>query len=151
VVSAISNMPVPFPFLILTIFTIVSAFILKIYFNKMYIPLYLYAFCGIFEAGCIALWTMLAVMTSNANLQDSVVNIYFTTFVIVIVYVLFNIVSFSLSCLMLKKDKKFMGWQRQDNKSGSMVISTISLVISFRFYLIKFSKLGNKEIFSAIL
>jgi hypothetical protein len=53
---------------------------------------------------------MLAVMTSNANLQESVVNIYFATLVIVIVYVVFNIVSFSLSCLMLKNDKKFMGW-----------------------------------------
>ena len=76
----------------------------------MYIPLYLYAFCGIFEAACIALWTMLAIMTSDANLQESVVNIYFATLLIVIVYVGFNIVSFGLSCAMLKNDKKFMGW-----------------------------------------
>ena len=76
----------------------------------MYIPLYLYAFCGVFEAGCIALWTLLAILTSKANIQESPVNIYFATLLIVGAYVLFNIISFSLGLYVVKNDRKYIGW-----------------------------------------
>jgi hypothetical protein len=150
-VSAVASLPVPFPFLILTIFTLVSSFMLKLYFSKMYIPVYLYSFCGLFEAGCIGLWTGLAIKTSSVNLQETVVNVYFATLLIVIVYVGFNVVGFVYGLCRLKGDKKYEGWERQDNRIGAIVIKVVSLLVSFRFMLVKFSRLGHKEMFSATL
>lgn len=99
----------------------------------------------------MALWTLLAVLTSWVNLEETLVNWYFATLLIVAVYAGFNVLAFVGVFCVLKGDRRFSLWERQDNRSGSIVVSLVSLIVTFRFYMIKFSKLGNREIFSATL
>jgi len=47
-INAISQIPVPFPFLIATIMIIILSFFLKYNFTKMYSPLFIYSLVGLF-------------------------------------------------------------------------------------------------------
>lgn len=59
-------------------------------------------------------------------------------------YIIGNVVSMMYDVWVLKNDKKYKQWYRKDNHKCSIIITILSVIISFRFYIIKFSKLGNK-------
>lgn len=67
------------------------------------------------------------------------------------VYVLFNIVSFLTYLKITRNDRKYRTWEKQDNKCASVTVSIIALIVSFRFSLLKYSKLGHLQKFSATL
>jgi hypothetical protein len=83
----------PFPFLILALLTIISSYFLKYNFTKMFVPLYLYAICGLIEVGCLSLWTILSVLTAKLN-NESLSNIYFSPVAILFIYFGFNLANF---------------------------------------------------------
>lgn len=99
----------------------------------------------------MVLWTGLGIITSRNYLQQQPINFYFATLLILMLYFSMNILSFVLKLVILNNDKKFNNWQRQDNKSVSILVSLLSLAISFRFQLLIFSKLGNRQSFSAVV
>lgn len=71
--------------------------------------------------------------------------------VVVGVYVLFNFLSFIFYIRITRNDKKFRTWEKQDNRCASIVMTIVSLLLTFRFSILKFSKLGHLLKFSATL
>jgi hypothetical protein len=71
--------------------------------------------------------------------------------VIIGIYVCLNIIGFILYIKITKNDKKFRVWEKQDNKFVSILVSIIGLILSFRFSMLKYSKLGHLQKFSATL
>ena len=67
------------------------------------------------------------------------------------IYVCLNIIGFILYIKITKNDKKFRVWEKQDNKFVSILVSIIGLILSFRFSMLKYSKLGHLQKFSATL
>lgn len=67
------------------------------------------------------------------------------------VYVLFNFVGFILHLCLIRGDRKYQVWEKQDNCCCSTITLMVSTTVSFRFALIQYSRLGHLESFSAVL
>lgn len=75
----------------------------------------------------------------------------FAATALIIIYIFFNLVGFVLHIKVTRKDRKFLTWEKQDNKSSSITITIVALIFSFRFSILKYSKLGHLLRFSATL
>lgn len=60
------------------------------------------------------------------------------------VYAIFNLSSCVYNFWIRFNDKRYRIWEKQDNRLASIIIDIISLLLSFRFLTLKFSKLGHK-------
>lgn len=58
---------------------------------------------------------------------------------------------FLLYIYITRKDRKFIVWEKQDNKVASIIVTIIAFIFSFRFIMLKYSKLGELHHFSATL
>lgn len=58
-VNGVSEIPVPFPFIIASIVIITMGFLIHSRFKRMFAPFFIYALCGIAEVGVMVLWIML--------------------------------------------------------------------------------------------
>lgn len=67
------------------------------------------------------------------------------------VYFGFNVLGFLLYIYITRKDRKFIVWEKQDNKVASIIVTIIAFIFSFRFIMLKYSKLGELHHFSATL
>lgn len=116
----------------------------------MFAPLFIYSFVGIAECGVIALWIALIYIRGiNSNTTGTLLRIAAT--VLAGIYVLFNIIGFIFYLKVTRNDKKFRTWEKQDNKCTSITISIVALIFTFRFSILKYSKLGHLLRFSATL
>lgn len=116
----------------------------------MFAPLFIYSFTGIAEISVIALWLGLIYTKSiSAGTIGTALKIVAT--IITANYLLLNIINFILYLKVTRNDRKYRTWEKQDNKSASIVVATISLIFSFRFSVLKYSKLGHLQKFSATL
>lgn len=116
----------------------------------MFTPLFIYAFAGISEFGSLLLWIVLIYIRGINNYQTGTI-LKLVASIVGLIYIAFNVLGFLLYMLITRNDRKFITWEKQDNKSSSITITIISLLISFRFSMLKFSKLGDLHHFSATL
>jgi hypothetical protein len=111
VANALMGIPVPFPFLIAILMVMVTAFLLKHNFTKMFAPLFIYSIAGCFELLCLALWTLLSVFWSLGLQQPlSYVSVVYAPVLIGSVYVLLNVIQFVLWNRRIKTDKQYRLW-----------------------------------------
>lgn len=152
VLSALSQVAVPFPFLIAIIMVIVISFFLKHNYGKMFSPLFIYALAGVLEELCLVMWTTLALLwNANVVYPLPMVSVVYATILIVIGYGVMNGVQFVCWLCRIERDKKYRQWERQNNRCASVLIAVLSLLFSFRLDAIKFSKTGHSERLSARL
>ena len=140
----------PFPFVIASIVIIVLAFLIRLQFPKMFAPLFIYSFMGIAEAGLLALWIALIYFKT---IEDSKLGEYLglAALVLCLTYCCLNVLGFFLFLFLVRRDRKYRVWEKQDNLCSSITITVVALLVSFRFGLLKYSKLGNLQRFSATL
>ena len=138
----------PFPFVIATIAIIVIAFLIRMQFPKMFAPLFIYSFMGIAEACLFGLWIALIHLRT---IDDSRLGTYLKLAAIVIcfIYCAINILAFFFYLCIIRKDRKYRVWEKQDNLCASLAITFVALLISFRFGVLKYSKLAHSQKFSA--
>lgn len=151
ILSSIAEIPVPFPFLIFVIVVIVAAFLLRYEYPKMFAPLFVYSFAGLAELGVLILWIVLIFVRDLGPKGSEKQALKYVAIAIVAIYFLFNFTSFLLYMLVTKKDRKFVVWQKQDNQLSTGIVTAISLAVTFRFSVLKFSKLANLPSLSATL
>ena len=116
----------------------------------MFAPLFIYAIAGLAEVGCLALWiTLMWIYSVDAT--DLGTLIKYIGSGIGGIYIIFNILSFILFLALVRNDRKHRQWEAQDNKCSSVVITCIAFLLSFRFSLLKYSRLAHFQAFSATL
>lgn len=84
-------------------------FLIRIEFNKMFTPLFIYAFAGMAECGSLALWLAL-IYVRGINPNQSGFYLKFTATALIVIYVFFNLVGFVLHLKVTRRDRKFITW-----------------------------------------
>lgn len=116
---------VPFPFLGGAVLIIIILVAVRFQYSAMYLPISLYAWIGLLEAGALILWASFTISTYG-----------FTSYgllavAILVLYILTNIIN--LACYtFIRKDRKYKIWLT-DHVCGNTFILTISTILSFRF------------------
>lgn len=149
-IAAVSELPVPFPFVIATIIIIILAFLIRMQFPKMFAPLFIYSFMGIAEVGLLALWIAL-IYTRGISETKLGTYLKLAATALCIIYLGMNLLGFFLYLKIIRSDNKFRVWEMQDNRCASIAVTILALLFSFRFSLLKYSKLGHLQKFSATL
>ena len=152
VLAALSEIPVPFPFLIAILMVIVVSFFLKHNFAKMSSPIFIYSLAGVLEEFCLVMWTVLTLLW-NANIKYTLplVSVAYATILILIAYGILNITQFVLWNCRISNDRKYKLWEKQDNRCASITIAILGIFLSYRFDSLKFSKTGHSQRLSARL
>jgi hypothetical protein len=112
--------------------------------------LFIYSLAGLFEILNLIMWTILAILWNlNNGYTYPIIHVVNAPVLILFVYFILNITHFICFQVKIRSDRKFKGWEIQDNKCISHSITFISLFFTFRFDLLRFCKIGHFESFSA--
>lgn len=152
VLTALAQIPIPFPFLIASVAVLLLAFFLKHNYPRMFSPLFIYACLGLCEVLDLCLWTVLAVLTNAASSAPyplaSVIN---SPLLVIALYFCFNLAQLLCWASRIAVDRKYRLWEKQDNRCASVAVAVASFCLSFRFSAICFSQVGHAAAFSARL
>lgn len=117
---------VPFPFLGGAILVIIVMAAVRFQFSSMYLPISLYAWIGLLEAGALILWGSFTISTykfeSYGLLAIAILGLYFLS----------NVANLMCYSMAIKPDRKYKIWLC-DHQCGNTLIMTISTILSFRF------------------
>ena len=119
----------------------------------MFAPLFMYSFMGLAEIGVLGLWIGLIYTREIETDEESKLGDYLklAATILCFVYVCFNILGFVLYLAITRNDRKYRVWEKQDNRCASIIVTIVALLLTFRFSLLKYSKLGHLQKFSATL
>jgi hypothetical protein len=149
-VASLSEIPVPFPFLIATLMLMLLAFFLRYNYPKMFSPLFLYALAGPLEAGCLVLWAVLAQLWNAARTYPLPLgSVAWAPVAILVGYGLLNVAQWLSWKCVVSQDRKYRLWEKQDNKCASASLAGLSLLLSFRLDSLVFSRTAHSQRLSA--
>ena len=150
--AALSEIPVPFPFLISIVMLITLAFLLRHNYPKMFSPLFVYSLAGCLEQMCLGLWMYLCmVWNDNITYPLPLVSVVYAPALILVGYGILNLTQFVCWKCIIDTDRKYTLWTKQDNKCASNFIAFIGIFLSFRLDALKFSKTAHSYRLSARL
>ena len=141
---------IPFPFLILTIFTTIFVLLTRVRHHETFALGNIISLVSLIEfASWVAMIFLIYLTHPNDNLSSEY-HLLITAGAFLF-YVLQNIMFFFVMFKTIRPDPKFYEWRKTSKKNMTVYVITkiITTVISFKFIRIMYSRLFNSERFSA--